>query len=294
MTDAQVEKELQKLREEGGPKPGEEVDLAKRNISRLAQQNSELAKKNVNDLLELYVAMKRAKGNLARINSAMLLGWTQQHVQTSLLKQSFFVVPKAGREHLLQDLASFVVDPESLPDLPITVDAADSIIFDDSAPRQKLGFGVQVLELAAGVHRKRSVSAMAASAEQAVPLENGQATSSSLPESTVPEKKPPVTEQSETSTKPEKPSRVLQARLSDETTERDTAESIALHLKKAFEAGRLHSTDFLSPTTVTFWLTKYQKHVENLAAVWTQGHPTEKPSQFLDFVPNSFCMPSTH
>ena len=33
--------------------------------------------------------------------------------------------------------------------------------------------------------------------------------------------------------------------------------------------------------------------MENRAAVWTQGHPTEKPSQFLDIVSNTFCMPST-
>ena len=33
--------------------------------------------------------------------------------------------------------------------------------------------------------------------------------------------------------------------------------------------------------------------MENRAAVWTQGHPTEKRSQFLDIVSNTLCMPLT-
>ena len=269
--DAAVQKELDKVRNEAAPTAAE-LDVAKRSINRLGKESKELAQASHNDMMELYIAMKRAKGPSARINSAMLLGWNQQQVQTTKLKQNFYVVPRQGREHFLKDLAEYIVDPANLPDLPVTFDPAQSIIMDDSAPRGKLGLGVQVMELAAGIKRQRQV--LDGSAD---PAAVGQAAAPSLPNSSssAPQKDE---EQSRLSLD----SRVLKGRPSDPAAEKDTAEEIARHLKKAFDAGRLYSQDPMCTTTVAFWLKKYQAHLELLAQNWQKDNVNKNAAEFLD------------
>ena len=102
------------------------------------------------------------------LGSVHMLGWRQRHVQTTLLKQNFYVVPRRGRENLLQDMKEYLVDPCDLPDLPVTFDPKESFILDDAAPRGKLGLGVTIMELSAGTQRDRSTSVPVQQAQKSV------------------------------------------------------------------------------------------------------------------------------
>lgn len=276
-----VQGELAKLA--ATPPTAQESEVALRSVQRLQKGNAELAKCDQNEMMQLYVAMKRARGETARISAVHMLGWRQRHVQTTLLKQNFYVVPRRGRENLLQDMKEYLVDPCDLPDLPVTFDPKESFILDDAAPRGKLGLGVTIMELSAGTQRDRSTSVPVQQAQKSV--EGGDKvealSAAARPMESVPVQAAALTERPS--------SRVLQLRHSEEMTEKDAAETIAENIKKAFDNGRLHSDDALAHNTVTFWLTRYQKHLmAQLQAFKKSNHEADSEKRFLSTSCNKF------
>lgn len=264
---------LKQLKEGQVPSPAE-TEAAQRSVQRLQRGSTELSKCDSQELMQLYVAMRRVKGEQARINAAMLLGWRQKHVQTTLLKQSFLVVPKRGREHLETDLKDYLVNPEDLPDLPVTFDPKESMLFDDSAPRQKLGLGVQVMELAAGTARDRQAG------PQAPPPPSPALPQPALPDAQELPSGPLASQGSQIAVG--RPARVLLERVSEELTEANAAETIAVSIKTCFENNRLHSEDPMAHNTVTFWLQKYQKHLVASVRAWKEA--SENNKDMADFV----------
>ena len=86
-----MEKELENLRSDK-PMTVAERENAGRALQRLQTQNKEVSCTS-QEVLELYCALRRAKGESSRINAAQLLGWRQKLVQSSLVKRTFWLVP---------------------------------------------------------------------------------------------------------------------------------------------------------------------------------------------------------
>ena len=67
-----VQGELAKLA--ATPPTAQESEVALRSVQRLQKGNAELAKCDQNEMMQLYVAMKRARGETARISAVHMLG----------------------------------------------------------------------------------------------------------------------------------------------------------------------------------------------------------------------------
>ena len=52
-------------------------------------------------ILELYVALRRSKGESSRINAAQLLGWQQRIKQSTSVKHTYWLVPRRNLEDCL-------------------------------------------------------------------------------------------------------------------------------------------------------------------------------------------------
>ena len=89
-----VETELASLRSDK-PMTAAESESACRAVQRFADKNPDF-KSPSREILELYCALRRAKGESSRINAAQLLGWRQKLTQTTQFKRVFWLVPKCN------------------------------------------------------------------------------------------------------------------------------------------------------------------------------------------------------
>ena len=90
-----VEGELERLKGVA-PITRSEEDNAGRALARM--QGAKNLDTTSREVVDLYVALRRVRGENCRINAAQLLGWSQRLQQPTTVKRKFFLVPKSNIE----------------------------------------------------------------------------------------------------------------------------------------------------------------------------------------------------
>lgn len=151
-----------------------------------------------------------------------------------------------------QDSAKFqqyMIDPQTLYDIPANVDLRTDYILDDSAPRSDLGLGVSAIVLSVGHARNRDMSKKPESLERASAVAAG---TTALPAAEPKEPEPAA---------PSSTRRLLQANSSDDGNDAKATELIAQNCKTAIDEGLWSSPDPLNSNNVAFWMGKYTEHI---------------------------------
>ncbi|CAJ1332065.1 unnamed protein product [Effrenium voratum] len=223
----------------------EEVKLAQRSVDRLVQKKGRTP---TQDMVMMFCALRRARGQGARINLSMLEGWTGQMRQSTTVKQSLYVVQQESSALSNPKVAEGIVPASDLADVPPGLLEQGVVFVDQVVPRELLGKNVSVIELALGVHRSRDISASphALGGDQQTVVPAGEASTDNVAE--------PAPSASSQDLPEAKRQRLLVPRMSEEMGADSAAEEIAENCKQAFLAGRISSQDALDSTTVLFWV----------------------------------------
>lgn len=88
-----VQQELAKLETDQPMTPSSGSRECWRALRRLSE-GKETVDASSQSVLNLYVALRRAKGEKSRITAAQLLGWEQTFQQSAALARKFWVVPR--------------------------------------------------------------------------------------------------------------------------------------------------------------------------------------------------------
>ncbi|CAJ1400532.1 unnamed protein product [Effrenium voratum] len=243
----------------------EEVKLAQRSVDRLVQKKGRTP---TQDMVMMFCALRRARGQGARINLSMLEGWTGQMRQSTTVKQSLYVVQQESSALSNPKVAEGIVPASDLADVPPGLLEQGVVFVDPVVPRELLGKNVSVIELALGVHRSRDISASphALGGDQQTVVPAGEASTDNVAE--------PAPSASSQDLPEAKRQRLLVPRMSEEMGADSAAEEIAENCKQAFLAGRISSQDALDSTTVLFWVQRYVEHVTKAFEAF-QGEPAQ-------------------
>ncbi|CAJ1440466.1 unnamed protein product [Effrenium voratum] len=251
----------------------EEVKLAQRSVDRLVQKKGRTP---TQDMVMMFCALRRARGQGARINLSMLEGWTGQMRQSTTVKQSLYVVQQESSALSNPKVAEGIVPASDLADVPPGLLEQGVVFVDQVVPRELLGKNVSVIELALGVHRSRDISASphALGGDQQTVVPAGEASTDNVAE--------PAPSASSQDLPEAKRQRLLVPRMSEEMGADSAAEEIAENCKQAFLAGRISSQDALDSTTVLFWVQRYVEHVTKAFEAF-QGEPAQFAAQLDDY-----------
>ncbi|CAE7777744.1 unnamed protein product [Symbiodinium necroappetens] len=124
-----------------------ELDNASRSLKRMADVSVD------DQMIHLFCALKRVKGQGARLNASILSQWQARSVQSTTVKSTYWVVPNTAPELAHPDIQQHIVDPEDLPEVPSGLLQQGICFVDQVVDRSKLGKHVSTIELALGVQR---------------------------------------------------------------------------------------------------------------------------------------------
>ncbi len=103
----------------------------------------------------------KGKDLVPRVSQDMLKKWQGKDFESHQLALSYWVVPKAGRDSLLQetDVVDAMVDLAEFKKIPLDLMPKENYIVDQVIERKRLGKGVRVFELKKGVATRPSCPA---------------------------------------------------------------------------------------------------------------------------------------
>lgn len=107
----------------------------------LTRMSTDLSGPASEEMVTLFCALRRVKGNQARINMNLLNSWQTRVQQSTRVKQMFWVVPEESPCLQRADVQQFIVPAESLAEVPPGLLDQKVVFVDQVVERSKLGAG---------------------------------------------------------------------------------------------------------------------------------------------------------
>ena len=137
-----------------------ELTQAKKRLDHMKETHSDISSSL--ETINLFCALRRIKCRLSgrediRISAPLLRTWKVKTIQTTFLRQTFWIVPRAGNPDLNEDadIRPAILHADDFEEFPQNLDPATVFIVDQKVERSKLRFGVSTLELSIGVARSK-------------------------------------------------------------------------------------------------------------------------------------------
>ncbi len=224
------------------------------------------------DWVRLYVALRRVRGEHARVSEIELRDWKASVSAATTITRKCFIVERERLDRLPTwppGLEEWVI-PHGELDLPADIYADDTIIIDDGYDRTLLGVPVLHLELSVRWNRKQTAGASAATPTTAAPAARGNL----LPRLHSSGSAGPHCAGSAPAAEGEVPARAAAPVAEDPTdiSEGSDMYHIVQSTLKAVNRQHWANADTGQPDTVEFWLRLFTSHMKRSApSAWGEA-----------------------